>query len=127
MNIQEITKRLYAIGDAILEKTGDKPWIAPNLSVRDDKCTITLYTGWNGGDYKVVGTAKGDTPEAALDNADRIIAALPNPENAKMQAHMARVADCVDKAKADNIADEYVTPLRMTIAAMTENLLEAPK
>lgn len=127
MDVQEITKRLYAIGDALLEKTGESPWTAPKLYIYDNKCTINLYTGWNGGTYKVIGSAKGDTPDSALDDADRIIAALAALENAKMQAHLERVAACVDKANADNIPDEYVTPLRMTIAAMTENLLEAPK
>ena len=127
MNIQEITKRLYAIGEAILEKTGGKPWIAPSLSIRDDQCTVTLYRGWIVGDYKVIGIAKGETPEAALDDADAIVAALPAPETAKLHAHMARVADCIDKAHADGIDDEYVTPLRMTVAAITENLLEGPK
>jgi len=127
MNIQEITKRLYDIGEAILEKTGDKPWLAPFLCLRDDQCTVTLYSGWNGGNYKAIGTAKGETPEAALDAADAIVAALPAPQTAKLHAHMARVADCIDKAHADGIDDEYVTPLRMTVAAMTENLLEGPK
>jgi len=127
MNVQAITKRLYAIGDAILEKTGEKPWTAPYLKICDDKCTVTLYTGWNGGDYDVIGTAKGETAEAALDAADAIIAALPEPKTAKLHRHMARVADCIDKAHADGIADEYVTPLRMTVAAMTENLLECQK
>jgi len=127
MNIQEITKRLYAIGEAILEKTGEKPWIEPSLSIRDDKCTVTLYRGWIVGDNKMIGTAKGDTPDFALDAANAIIAALPTPEVAKIHAHMARVADCIDKAHADGIDDEYVTPLRMTVAAMTENLLDGPK
>ena len=127
MNIQEITKRLYAISDAILEKTGEKPWIEPSLSIRDDKCTVTLYRGWIVGDNKMIGTAKGDTPDFALDAANAIIAALPTPEVAKIHAHMARVADCIDKAHADGIDDEYVTPLRMTVAAITENLLEGPK
>lgn len=127
MNIQEITKRLYAIGDAILEKTGEKPWIEPSLSIRDDQCTVTLYRGWIVGDYKVIGIAKGETPEAALGDADAIIAALPEPKTAKLHRHMARVADCIDKAHADGIDDEYVTPLRMTVAAMTENLLECQK
>ena len=127
MNVQEITKRLYAIGDAILEKTGEKPWIDPKLSVFDSKCIVTIYRGFGDGTLYSLPTAKGDTPDAALDDADRIIAALPDPETAKLQAYMASVAACVDKGKSDNIPDEYVTPLRMTIAAMTENLLEAPK
>jgi hypothetical protein len=87
MNIQEITKRLYALDEAILEKTGNKPWLAPFLCIRVDQCTVTLYSGWNGGDYEMIDIAKGDTPDSAIDAADRIIAAMPGPEKAKLPAH----------------------------------------
>lgn len=124
MNVNEITQRLYAIGNAILEKTGEMPWIPTRLEIMDDDCIVKIRRGYGSGpEHHNLGTAKGDTPEAALDAADAIIAALPSPEIAKLRAHMARVADCVDKARADNIADEYVTPLCVTIAAMSDNLL----
>ena len=124
MNVDEITQRLYAIGNAILEKTGEMPWIPTRLVIMDGVCSVDIYRAYGSGhEYYDLGTAKGDTPEAALDAADAIIAALPSPEIAKLRAHMARVADCVDKARADNIADEYVTPLCATIAAMSDNLL----
>jgi len=126
MNVSEITARLYAIGAAILDKTGEKPWIAPALSIKDDACSITLYRDFGNGKAYTIGTAMGDTPEATFADADRIIAAMPDPETAKLHRHMARLADCVDKARDDGIADEYVQPIRMTVAAITANLLPAP-
>jgi len=125
MNTAEITTRLYAIGAAILEKTGGRPWHGPELAIRDNAWRVNLYD--NSACNDSLGTAKGDTPEAALDDADRIIAALPDIGTAKLHNHMARVADCIDKAHADGIADEYVTPLRVTVQAMSDNLLAAPK
>jgi len=124
MNIDQISARLYAIGAAILEKTGGKPWHGPELRIKDNACHILLY----GGEMpdNALGYAKGATPEAALDDADAIIAALPSIETANLHSHMARVADCIDKATADAIPDEYVTPLRTTLQAMTENLLTGP-
>ena len=129
MDITEITNRLYAIGEAILYKTGQTPWFAPTLTVKDNACQIVLYkalqTRVNGGTDNL-GIGKGDTPEAALDDADRIIAALPDPETAKLNRHIARVADCIDAAHSDGIDDEYVTPLRLTVKAMSDNLLTGP-
>ena len=126
MDVTEITARLYAIGEAILDKTGETPWIAPKLAIADGKCCIGLYRDYGGGNDYIIGTAKGDTPEAALDDADRIIAALPDLETAKLHRHMARVADCIDAARSDGVADEYVTPLRLTVKAMSDNLLAGP-
>ena len=126
MNIAEITTRLYAIGAAILEKTGEKPWIPPSLEIADGKCRVVLMKAYASGRSHMIGTAKGDTPEAALDDADRIIAAVPDLDTAKLYSHMTRVADCIDIAKANGIPDEYVTPLRVTVKAMSDNLLAAP-
>jgi hypothetical protein len=127
MNVKEISKRLYALNDALLDKTGKKgAYGGLDLEIKDDLCSVAIYTeysskgGWNHG------TGKGDTPEAALDAADAIVAALPDLNKARLQAHLERVADCVDQARADNIADEYVTPLTATVAAISANLLAAP-
>ena len=129
MDVTEITARLYAIGTAILDKTDETPWLTPTLKIADGKCSVDLYkalqTGVNDGKDHI-GTGKGDTPEAALDDADRIVAALPDLENTRLNRHMARVADCIDAAHRDRIADEYVTPLRLTVKAMSDNLLAGP-
>ena len=126
MNVAEITARLYAINAGILENTGETPFIAPTMEISDGYCSLILRRAYRSDGKYVIATAKGDTPEAALDAADRIIAALPSIETANLHSHMARVADCIDKATADAIPDEYVTPLRMTVQAMTDNLLTGP-
>jgi len=55
-----------------------------------------------------------------------IIAALPDIDSAKLQSHMERVAICIDKAHEDGIPDEFVTPLRVTVKVMSDNLLAPP-
>jgi hypothetical protein len=126
MDVTEITARLYAIGAAILDKTGETPWIAPKLSIADGECRIGLYRDYGNGNGYIIGTASSVTVNGALDDADCIIAAMPDLENAKLHRHMARVADCIDAAHSDGIADEYVTPLRLTVKAMSDNLLAGP-
>ena len=129
MDVTEITARLYAIGTAILDKTGERPWLEPTLKIKDNVCSVDLYRAMQAGAYggkDYIGIGRGDTPEAALDDADRIIAALPDLENAKLHRHMVRVAGCIDAAHSDGIADEYVTPLRLTVKAMSDNLLAGP-
>lgn len=125
MNVSEITTQLYAIGSALLAKTGEKPWIAPKLEIADGACSIGLmreYKYSDIGDYRI-GTAKGETPEAAIADAFAIIAALPDIADAKLHDHMKRVADCIDKGRDDGIDDAYITPLVAVKTAMTENLL----
>ena len=125
MNVSEITEQLYAIGNALVEKTGEKPWIAPKMEIFDGKCEIDLmreYKTSGRNDY-MIGTAKGDTPEAAISGAFAMIAALPDCQTAKLHAHMRRVADCIDKGREDGIDDTYITPLVAVKTAMTENLL----
>jgi len=127
MNVAEISARLYAIDAAILDKTGETPWIAPTLKIADGKCSVDLYREYGNGNDYIIGTATGVTVNGALDDAERIIAALPRLDDAKLHRHMERVADCIDKAHADGIADEYVTPLRVAVSAMSDNLLAAPE
>lgn len=122
MNVSEITTQLYAISRALVEKTGEKPFVPAYMRIQDGRCEVALYRGYNNGKY-VVGTAKGDTPDAAIADAFAIIAALPDIADAKLHEHMKRVADCIDKGRDDGIDDAYITPLVAVKTAMTENLL----
>lgn len=124
MNVSEITAQLYAISRALVEKTGEKPWIQPKMEIYDGKVRIDLMRayGSGGGDY-MVGTAKGDTPDEALNDAFAIIADMPDMATSKLQDHMKRVAACIDKGREDGIDDAYIAPLVVVKAAMTENLL----
>ena len=122
MNVSEITTQLYAISRALVEKTGEKPFVPACLRIQDGRCEVGLYRGYNNGKYEV-GTAKGGTPDAAIADAFAIIAALPDIADAKLRDHMKRVADCIDKGRDDGIDDAYITPLVAVKTAMTENLL----
>ena len=124
MNVSEITAQLYAISKALVEKTGEKPWIQPKMEIYDGKVRIDLMRAYvsGGGDY-MVGTAKGDTPDEAIADAFKIITALPDLATAAIKRHMSRVADCIDKGREDGIDDAYIAPLVVVKAAMTENLL----
>jgi len=125
MNVSEITAQLYAIGRALVEKTGEQPFVPMSLRIADGKCEISLYRGYNAGKYDL-GTGKGDTPDAAIAEAFAIIAAMPDPATAAVQRHMSRVADCIDKGREDGIDEAYIVPLVVVKAAMTENLLMKP-
>ena len=123
MNVSEITTQLYAISRALVEKTGEQPWVAPALRIEDGKCSVHLARAYHRTSDYTVGTAKGDTPDAAIADAFAIIAALPDIADAKLHDHMKRVADCIDKGRDDGIDDAYITPLVAVKTAMTENLL----
>jgi hypothetical protein len=69
MDVTEITTRLYAIGAAILDKTGGTPWIAPRIQIADGVCEVRLYRAYGDGSNYNIGTTRGYTPEAALDDA----------------------------------------------------------
>jgi hypothetical protein len=124
MNVSEITTQLYAISRALVEKTGEQPWIQPKMEIYDGKVRIDLMRAYGSGDRDyMVGTAKGDTPDDAIADAFAIIVALPDIITAKLQDHMKRVATCIDKGREDGIDDAYIAPLVVVKTAMTENLL----
>ena len=56
-------------------------------------------------------------------DAAAYIAALPSPEEKVTRTYLRKVADAVDYATENSIADEYVQPLRCVSCAMTSNLL----
>ena len=123
-DINAMTARLYALGAAILAKTGDGPWFGPKIAVSDGRCEITLY----GGD---IGTpalfhAKGDTPCAALAAADAFVAAMPDLAITQLHGHMKRLAACIDKGRAVGIDEAYLAPLAVTVKAISANLLPPP-
>ena len=88
MNAAEISTAMDAIGAAILEKTGEKPWFAPRLAIYDNLCHIELMRAYvhSGHSRYVIGTAKGDTPEDAIAHAWRIIASLPDLDSDNLLA-----------------------------------------
>jgi hypothetical protein len=127
ITIQEINNRLSALVVAMLEKGLYQPK-ATLLIKADEGYTVALGAGHGYGnadhwyDYTY-----GQDPMFAIDTAFALIAAMPDPETAKLTAHMRRVADCIDKGREDGIDDAYIAPLVVVKAVMTDNLLAVQK
>jgi hypothetical protein len=123
METEQLTARLVALHTAIVEKTGEQPFIRMSLTLHfKGEWVINLYRAYNNGDY-TLGTAKGATPEACLDAAFALVAALPDPETAARAAWHKDLAGVIDRGHALNLPNEVMTPLRQGSQAMTENLL----
>ena len=58
-----------------------------------------------------------------IDKARAFLLALPSPKEAAQTEFLAKVTDALEFGKDNNIADEYVAPLRQSREAMTTNLL----
>ena len=65
----------------------------------------------------------GDNLAKCFADAAAYIATLPSPEEKVARTYLRKVADAVDYATENSIADEYVLPLRGVSCAMTSNLL----
>jgi len=123
-DVKAITGRLYALGVAILAKTGERPWHGPQIGIKDDQCEITLYGSLfraNAFFY-----AKGETPCAALDAAESFAASMPDLATSHLHNHMKGVAALIDTGRAAGIDEVYLAPLAATVAAISANLLPSP-
>lgn len=127
ITIQEINSRLSALIVAMLEQGIDCPRTELNFKSDQDPCAVlwgtTEQKPFLGGFLKVFTAADAS---AALDAASAYIAALPDLKILKLNAHMRRVADCIDKGREDGIDDAYIAPLVIVKQTMTDNLLAAP-
>jgi hypothetical protein len=120
---ETLTARLIALHSALVNKTGEQPFIEPALRLSTKgEWNTDLYRAYNNGDYRL-GAVKGATPEACLDAAFAFVAALPDPETAARTAWHKDLAGVIDRGHALNLPDEVMTPLRQGSQAMTENLL----
>lgn len=122
----EIQAELSKLSKAMMQKGIKTP--SAELTIRaDSPCRVTLWCDYQSrqfdGEYLKV-TGKGENATEAIALAAAYIDALPDPATAGIRRYMAKVADALDVAREENIADEYVMPLRTVKSAMTSNLLE---
>lgn len=124
MTPQDIGIELTAITTALIEKTGEQPWLDIAVKVEGDgKCHIVLYRGHNHGDYRI-GTATGETFEGVFAEARNIITNIPSEKERALDDLQKGLAKLIDKAHESGVVDdEYIAPLRTTREALTENLL----
>lgn len=127
--VKEIQTALTEMEAAMVEKGIKTP--AAEMQIRaNQKCNIHGGCGYSGGapfDGDNYFIEFGDTPADAIAKAFAYIAAMPSPDEAGVQEYMRDVAKAIDTGKRHNIADEYVAPLRVVKAAMTDNLLAHSK
>ena len=123
MNEQQIAAHLVELHAALVAKLGAQPWLEPYVTIYGSgKIHIPIHMA----NIETKGqSARGTTLEECLDAAFAIVANMPTPETAALHRHMKLLADVVDHGTANNIPDEYVDPARVTIKAMTGNLLPA--
>lgn len=123
MNEQQIAARLVELSAALVAKLDAQPWVGPDATISSSgRVRIGLYAKSCSDDPQF---ARGDTFEECFEAAFAIVADMPTPENKALHHHMKLLADVVDHGVANIIPDEYVDPARVTIKAMTDNLLTA--
>jgi hypothetical protein len=125
MNITEIQTELAALVVQMTEKGVVTP--SAELHIKDSGLfSVYITSKYGSGSFGEDANSKflhADTPLDAFGKARDYITSLPSPEEAQTREYLKRVASAIDYAAENNIADEYVTPLRGVTCAMTENLL----
>lgn len=133
MEITTDFKQIYEANAAVIVAMQDLGFVTPEcmLDIRGpDSFTVTLRCSWNKGPRLNNGLLQchiGKTAGEAYRKALKKLADMPDPKTVAMNAHMKRIAECVDKGRADGIPDEYIDPLCVVTKSMSDNLLAAPK
>jgi len=129
MNITEIQTELNKLIVLMTEKGLVYP--DSNVTIKSDGRSHLYLSStsnvFDGSEYLFIyGTADEfilSTVEEMFKKAFELINNLPSPEEAVTREYLSKVADAVDYATENSIADEYVNPLRGVSCAMTDNLL----
>jgi hypothetical protein len=123
---ENLTAKLVALHTALVDKTGEQPFIAPSLRLEQSGTWgINLYRGYNNGKYSL-GCVTAKTPDECLVNAFLAVSDMPNTETKARADWHKDLGNVIDKGHALNLPDEVMKPLRASSQAMTENLLAAP-
>lgn len=126
MDIAEIQKRLAAMVVAMTDKGFEQPTAELRINPTGEypECWLSSKGEREIGTFSTE-IVRGDTISETLSAADAHIARQKTGSEADLEEYMKRVAKAADYGKGKGIDDEYVAPLRMTIKAMSDNLLEA--
>lgn len=118
----QITKELDAMAAALVEKGIKNPSVSTNH--RSGGGTSFYIHGKN------VNFVDPDNPDykaiyGTLADVWAYIAAIPSPKTRALRAHMTRVADCIDKGRADGL-DEVLLPVEQ-MQKLSLMMIEGPK
>lgn len=123
MNERQIGEALLEITNAIIIKIGRHPAIGPNMTVDNmGRCSIMIYAD-RGDKYESTGCALGDTFEEAIDDAWRIVNAIPTPEDHARAKFTQAVGAAIEAGKEAGIDLEYINPLKEMMNRLSENAI----
>ena len=123
MTEQEIGDRLTELHSALVDKLGAQPFLDMTASVRQSgRVSINVYRDYNDGDY-MLATPSGDTFAECLDDAAKIIAALPPCSERHLHDFMAQLGKLIDSGREKGIAVEFINPLKATMERLASNAI----
>jgi len=127
MTIEEIQAALDEIAAAMVEKGLIQPaaryWME---SGKGGQCICCWRKDENSAYQNALEVFHGE-PSVSIAAARDWVAAIETIESRAMKTYLGKLADAVDFGAANNIAAEYVDPVRITQKAMSDNLLGVSK
>lgn len=115
MNISEIQVRVDALSKAMLAKAVPEP--CAGFGIESDR-GVRAHLSWahktRYRDYFHCDT---------LEEAEAYVAALPTPEEARMQAFMSSLSDTIELGKKVDVDADVVNPLLLLMERLSKNAL----
>ena len=117
-------ERLTAIHGALVDKLGAQPFVAPDVKIDSaGKVWISLYSAWDGGEYKFIARVCKNTIIGALDAAEKAVADMPTADITKKRAAMQKYGEGVDALKSAGFEADFVEPAAQVLQDISKNLL----
>lgn len=123
METNAIRTRINAIAKAMMAKGLRNPDAHCKLSANVQP---SVYLTWDNlksrydNHYKWFNNANIST---MLDEADAFVAALPSPDETRLNEFMAALGSAIDLGRQNNIEVEFVNPLISTMKRLSENVI----
>jgi hypothetical protein len=123
MQTAAIQERIDAIARGMLAKA--VPQAKADLSIRSHEGPVVCLSWASKGTILYADKHEWfrGTVEKVLADAEAYVAALPSPEEARMNAFMKALAEAVELGKKNDIDVEYVNPLMVLMKKLSKNAL----
>lgn len=122
MDINSIQKRLDALAEGMAAKAVREPSASFSLDSHKELSVNVSQKGKNDRSWRDYEWFKG-TPEQALAEAEAYVAALPSPEQARMQAFMESLGATIELGKSADIDVDFVNPPVVLMKQLSKNAL----
>lgn len=123
MNVKQIQSRIDLLPARLTAKGIVKPTVEFRIGANEGMSVVTYWYGGAGyADFKSK-HCKGDTPEAALVDAEEWVASLPSIEERRRDDFMAALGKVIDMGRETGIEVDFINPLTETMKRLSENAL----